>query len=84
MSTSPPNLLTQFLAVLFTLLLAGIAFVFGLVVFMIIIGASVMLALALWIRQKLLVRKVRAGDSSSVIDAEFQVIDKPDDDESLK
>ncbi|MEE8118471.1 MAG: hypothetical protein V3T39_02820 [Gammaproteobacteria bacterium] len=84
MSTSPPNPLTQFLAVLFTLLLAGIAFVFGLVVFMVILGASVMLALALWIRQKLLVRKVRSGDSSSVIDAEFQIIDKSADDENLK
>ncbi len=84
MSTSPPNPLTQFLAVLFTLLLAGIAFIFGLVVFMVILGASVMLALALWIRQKLLVRKVRSGDSSSVIDAEFQVIDKSADDENLK
>ena len=84
MSTSPPNPLTQFLAVLFTLLLAGIAFVFGLVVFMVILGASVMLALALWIRQKLLLGKVRTGESSPVIDAEFKVIDKSDDDENLK
>ena len=76
--------LTRFIAIIFTIGLLMVSFVFGLFFFLVILGASLVLALVIWVRQKILLGKNRTNENSQVIEAEFQVIEKESNDEERK
>ena len=76
--------LTRVIAVILTLGLIAVSFVFGLFFFLVILGGSLLFGLIFWIRQKLKLGKVRTEENTRVIDAEFQVINKAKNDEESK
>ena len=82
--TTGSDSLTRIIAIIFTIGLIAVSFVFGLFFFLVILGASLVLTLVIWVRQKMALGKSRTGEGSRVIEAAFQVIDKQASDEDQK